>query len=64
MTVEEFEKLCLDHDWYYEYSDDHRVWTQGKNQRTAIWEAYSDLIGKGLKAEADEIMDRYSPNER
>lgn len=24
------------HDWYYNYSDDHRVWVKGKDQRVTI----------------------------
>jgi len=30
MNVKEFFKLCEDHDWYYQYSDDNRYWTAGE----------------------------------
>ena len=28
-TLEEFDIMCRDHDWYYGYSDDHRAWVKG-----------------------------------
>lgn len=45
------------HDWYYDMSDDHRVWVKGKNQR-------HDL-GK-LQIEVDpnfEIWNQYAPDD-
>ena len=30
---EHFEKCCRYHDWFYEYSDDHRYWVNGKKER-------------------------------
>jgi len=29
-------KLLRNHDWYFEYSDDHKVWQRGVMQRAAI----------------------------
>lgn len=29
MTTEEYYKALEKHDWYYNYSDDHRAWTKG-----------------------------------
>jgi len=49
------------HDWYYDYSDDHRVWSSGN----ANWKLIQDLRhrlnieGQGDAAKA--IYDRYSP---
>lgn len=28
--------LFKEHDWYFDWSDDHRVWTEGHNQRRKI----------------------------
>jgi len=36
MTKEEFYKELVTHDWFYDYSDDHRVWTQGQNNNERI----------------------------
>lgn len=35
-VVELYIKSLKAHDWFYEYSDDHRVWTRGKDQRRII----------------------------
>ena len=29
-TWETYESLLRHHDWFYEYSDDHRVWNEGR----------------------------------
>ena len=29
MTLQEFYDQCERHDWYYDYSDDNRVWEAG-----------------------------------
>ena len=29
-------ELLRNHDWYFEYSDDHKVWQRGVAQRAAI----------------------------
>ena len=31
------------HDWYYGYSDDHRVWTRGRDQAAIIRRYHEDL---------------------
>lgn len=34
--MDEYIKLLKQHDWTYEYSDDHRAWSKGKNQRKVL----------------------------
>lgn len=36
MTVEQFTQMLKNHDWYYMYSDDHRYWTKGRQERAEI----------------------------
>lgn len=36
MTMQEFHKLCSDHDWYYSYSDDRRRWMSGRIKAAAL----------------------------
>jgi len=36
MTIQEFYKLLNDHDWKYHFSDDHRQWQRGREQRAQI----------------------------
>ena len=43
MERAEFGTKLRQHDWYYGYSDDHRVWTRGRNQMQALRTAHEDL---------------------
>ena len=36
MNTTEFFELLESHDWYYEYSDDHKAWTKGSIERKTI----------------------------
>ena len=36
MDLVEYFKELQRHDWYYEYSDDHKVWEKGKNNLKRI----------------------------
>ena len=36
MSIEDYYNLLVGFDWYYEYSDDHRVWTRGKEESRKI----------------------------
>ena len=38
-------KLLRKHDWYFEYSDDHKVWQRGVMQRAAI-NAEAERLGR------------------
>jgi hypothetical protein len=31
MTLQEYYKELKQHDWYYDWSDDHTVWTKGRD---------------------------------
>jgi len=43
--LEQLDELMRQHDWYYNMSDDHRVWVAGRAQWARI-EAYKDLVGE------------------
>lgn len=36
MSIEEYYKKLEQHDWFYNYSDDHRVWLRGVEQRKEL----------------------------
>lgn len=44
MNSEEFMNMLERHDWYYAYSDDHRVWTKGREESDAIYKAMTDDV--------------------
>jgi hypothetical protein len=41
MTVKEYFQKLQQHDWFYDYSDDHRVWQRGVNSRDELYRAFS-----------------------
>lgn len=62
MDASEFFKLLEKHDWYYQYSDDHRAWEKGNEESrrlqaiiqedsmmTRMYLAYSDYMFKPLE---------------
>ena len=61
MTLEDFEQLLRTHDWTYNYSDDHSVWTKGREQANKIANARKLLEAKGLQEEADKLHYKYTP---
>jgi|TARA_E500000318_G_C3563164_1_gene214467 hypothetical protein len=34
--TERLKKMLINHDWFYEYADDHRAWLAGKESFDAI----------------------------
>lgn len=36
--MEEFFKACAEFDWYYQYSDDHRVFMAGNNAHKSLFD--------------------------
>jgi len=63
MTLETFKTMLETHDWFYTYSDDHRYYTKGRDQRNAIYDAFDSLIDQGLEQEAKDLYNSLSPDE-
>lgn len=59
--LQEFEKLLKNHDWYYEYSDDHRVWRNGCNEFDALVKMRNELKKEFDVKVLDQIWNKYSP---
>ncbi len=41
MNKEQFQIMLDSHDWYYEFSDDYRVWSSGNNRQRQL-ERYAE----------------------
>lgn len=39
LTKVEFMEMLKNHDWYYQFSDDHRYWTRGTKEAEEIQKA-------------------------
>lgn len=54
MTKEKFIEMLESHDWYFERSDDFRVWKRGVEQRKRIMAA-KVILG----ADGEQIYNQY-----
>lgn len=55
------ETLLKQHDWYYHYSDDHRVWKRGKAQSEEIQRQRNICCSAGFDNVAEELYKKYCP---
>ena len=60
----EFRDLLSRHDWYYEYSDDFRVWSTYSEHMRKINKLFHDLSEAGYRPEAMLLWDEFAPEER
>jgi hypothetical protein len=58
---EDLIKALKSHDWYYQYSDNYKVWDRGRLQRQRINEMVSQAKGEGWGDEAEELYNQYKP---
>jgi hypothetical protein len=58
VSLEALENKCRTHDWYYNYSDDNRVWSRGFDNYREINAILEKL---GHSREAIEIHNTYAP---
>jgi len=63
MTLETFKSMLETHDWFFTYSDDHRYYTRGRDQRAAIEKAFDELSEQGLEREAKDLYNEVSPDD-
>jgi hypothetical protein len=59
-ALEMFDQMCKEHDWYYEYSDDHRVWQKGKDAYSTLWTRYG-IMKQKYPAATQAIWETYNP---
>lgn len=57
--MEQLRELLSYHDFYYEYSDDFRVWQSGHNRAIEIRDLMSDL---GFSDEVKVLYNEYAPD--
>lgn len=59
MNIEQYKQELNRHDWWYDYSDDHKAWKRGQ----ANWERLRELSKESpehyaaLRAKVKEIFD-------
>ena len=61
--LETLEKQLKSHDWFFEYSDDHRYYNSGLKERDEIWRTIGKLqeIGENEFDQAIDMYKKYKP---
>lgn len=60
--VNELETLLVSHDWYYDYSDDIRVFKKGIEQKKRIKELMVKTVDAGMDWKASvDLYNKYAP---
>jgi len=54
LIIQEFYDKLHAHDWFHEYSDDHRAWVAGRNDRKEI-----DKIVEENSGEHKKLFDKF-----
>ena len=57
MTLDQYIAQLKDHDWFYQYSEDHRVWQAGRDVMEQLRAAQRLLDPQGL------IWNEHAPKE-
>ena len=60
-TLDTLSKLLIEHDWTYEMSDDHSVWTSGTNQRSLIRALIIRLQEAGMSKKVSNLFYEHYP---
>ena len=61
--LETLESQLKSHDWFFEYSDDHRYYNSGLKERDEIWRTIGKLqeIGENEFDQAIDMYKKYKP---
>ena len=60
-TLDELTELCATHDWFYSFSDDHKVWEKGTAEISRIRQLMLGLQEQGMGREAKQVYENWRP---
>jgi hypothetical protein len=61
MSLESLESMLKSHDWYYDKSDDSRVYRKGNSEERMIKMEMQRVADAGMAKEAMELYKKYAP---
>ena len=61
MRLEDLDKALAGHDWYFNMSDDGRVYNAGVASWDRLSAEMNDLRGLGFRKEVDELFSKHRP---
>ena len=57
-------QLMQQHDWYYQYSDDYRIWQKGTRAQGIIDSLAKQLKKRGHVSEVESLYKKYDPRKQ
>ena len=60
-TLEQLEQAMINHDWYFQFSDDHRVWRTGDASSERIRSAMESFRNAGFSEQVDALWELHCP---
>ena len=58
------EEQLKSHDWFFEYSDDHRYWGAGLKEKLAIADTMENMKKAGHEELALTLYNKYKPKNK
>ena len=64
-TLSSFARMLRKHDWFYDYSDDHRVWCKGRDNWSNIQQTKAKIneMGQHKAQLGDALFLKYKPEQ-
>ncbi len=61
---EKFTNALKSHDWFFDFSDDHSVWTRGRNERDSLVAMSRHLVAteEMTSAQVANLWNKFAPN--
>lgn len=61
--LSKFQNALQFHDWFFDFSDDHSVWTRGRDARKALVAMAKNLVAQGMDSkEVAELWNASAPS--
>jgi hypothetical protein len=57
--LEQFKQVLASHDWYFDYSDDHGVWSRGMDSWNKIQQLEKLCQAQGLGEAAEQLYQQF-----
>jgi|TARA_R100000084_G_scaffold89732_2_gene43810 hypothetical protein len=61
--LSKFTNALRSHDWFFDFSDDHSVWTRGRDERSALVAMAKHLVAQGMDSiEVAKLWNEFAPS--
>ena len=61
--LSKFTNALRSHDWFFDFSDDHSVWTRGRNEKESLVAMAKKLVADGMDSiEVANLWNEFAPS--